>query len=195
MSNQTINIKRQLFASPPKNSKYYIIAVDGRGGAGKTTLSKHVLEKLDDFSVICGDDYFEPIEHPIAWGGYNEERLLKDVIEPIKNGFRDVNYHPYDWSKGYPAEEKIHINKGVLIDRCYSFSFKLDFDLRIWVETPREITLNRGISRSSMPEIRAEKVWRELWKPLEDRYILEIKPQDIADMVIDGTSPFENQIA
>ena len=109
MSDQPIDIKSQLFVSPPKNSKYYIIAVDGRGGAGKTTLSKHILEKLDGFSVICGDDYFEPIEHPIAWGGYNEERFFKDVIEPIKNGSRDVNYRPYGWGKSGPVEERIHI--------------------------------------------------------------------------------------
>ncbi len=195
MSDYPIDVKTKLFVSPPKNSKYYIVAIDGRGGAGKTTLSKYILEKLDGFLVICGDDYFEPIEHPIAWGGYNEERFFKDVIEPIKNGSRDVNFRPYDWDLGKPIEKKIHISKGVLIDRCYSFSFELDYDLKIWVETPREVTLSRGISRSSMPEVKAEKVWRELWKPLEDRYIQEIKPEDTSDIVIDGTSHFDSQIA
>ena len=45
-----------------------------------------------------------------------------------------------------------------------------------------------------MPEVRAEKVWRELSKPLKKQYIEEIKPQEIADIVIDGISPFDRQI-
>jgi hypothetical protein len=45
-----------------------------------------------------------------------------------------------------------------------------------------------------MPKERAEKVWSELWKPMEDKYIELTKPTEIADIVIDGTKSFEIQL-
>ncbi len=195
MPQKPISLSSEIFKKPPKNGKFYLIAIDGRGGAGKTTLSEYLVSLVPGFSLICGDDYFEPIDHPIAWGGYNEERFKGDVITPLKNGLKTVSYRPYDWvHEPHIKTQIVEINKGVFIDRCYSFSFDLNYDLTIWVETPREITLERGIRRSSMPKEKAEKVWRELWKPLEDRYIDEIRPLETSDIVIDGTKPFEAQI-
>ena len=195
MSQSIISLRNKLFLKPPKNKKYYIVAIDGRGGAGKTTLSKYLVSLVDDFSLICGDYYFEPVDHPITWGGYNEERFFGDVIKPLKDVQDEVNYRPYDWdTNSYIKNKQIDINKGVFIDRCYSFTFELDYDLKIWVDTPRDITLDRGINRSTMPKDRAEVVWSEIWKPLEDRYIEEIKPQANADIVIEGTKSFKSQI-
>jgi len=196
MAKDPISLKDRLLSSPPKNGKYYIIAIDGRGGAGKTSLSMYLQKLLPGFCFVCGDDYFEPVSHPIAWGGYNEERFDRDVIRPLQQTKTDLDYQPYDWVKHpHISDHEIKIDKGVFIDRCYSFSFELNFDLKIWVETPRDITLNRGISRSSMPKEKAELVWRELWKPMEDKYIEDIMPLDTSDIVIAGDKPFENQIS
>lgn len=38
----TVDLKSKLFSKPPKNSDFYIVAVDGRDGTGKTTLAEHV---------------------------------------------------------------------------------------------------------------------------------------------------------
>ncbi|HEY1645284.1 MAG TPA: hypothetical protein VGF75_02765 [Candidatus Saccharimonadales bacterium] len=190
-----LDLKTKLLAKPPMNSKYYLLAIDGRGGSGKTTLSVYLQKLLPDFSVICGDDYFEPIDHPVAWGGYNEERFFNDVIVPLQQIKTDVGFRPYDWdNEPHIVDSPVVIEKGVVIDRCYSFSFDLNYDFKIWVETPRDITLERGISRSTMPRDRAEVVWQELWKPMEDRYIATTNPMGSADIVIDGTKPLEEQI-
>jgi uridine kinase len=195
MPTKPISLKAKLLDAPPKNGKYYLVAIDGRGGAGKTTLSKYLVSLVDDFSLICGDDYFEPIEHPIAWGGYNEQRFEKDVIKPLEKAATTVNYRPYDWySQPHIKDQEVEVNRGVFIDRCYSFSFELDYDLKIWVDTPREIALDRGIGRSTMPKAKAELVWRQLWKPMEDRYIAEVRPLDTSDIVIDGTIDYQLQI-
>ncbi|MEI9914083.1 MAG: hypothetical protein WDN66_03835 [Candidatus Saccharibacteria bacterium] len=196
MAKDPISLKDRLLSSPPKNSKYYIIAIDGRGGAGKTSLSMYLQKLLPDFCFICGDDYFEPVSHPIAWGGYNEERFEQDVIKPLWDAKAELDYRPYDWVKNpHISDHKVTIGSGVFIDRCYSFAFDLNFDLKIWVETPRDVTLKRGISRSSMPKEKAELVWRELWKPMEDKYIEDIMPLKTADIIISGDEPFENQVS
>ena len=190
-----INLRDKLGNIPPKNGQYFIIAIDGRAGAGKTTFAAYLKNLLPDFCFICGDDYSSQVSHPITWGGYNEERFMADVIEPLRKAEKTVNYRPYDWdSKPHISGHKLKITRGVVIDRIYSFSFDLDYDLTIWVETPREVALNRGIHRSSMSEDKAEKAWREIWKPMEDKYILETKPAGNASIVIDGTKPYDNQL-
>ena len=195
MLNLPINLKNKLTSKPPKNGKYYIVAIDGRGGSGKSSLSKYIMNILPGYSVICGDSYFEPITHPIAWGGYNEERFFLDVIKPLSESKTIIDFKPYDWeNEPHIKDEKIVITNGVFIDRCYSFSFDLDFDLKIWVETPRQIALERGVHRSTMPKEHAEKVWSELWKPMEDKYIELTKPIENSDIVIDGTKGFEDQL-
>lgn len=195
MLGKTYNIRPMLLNKPPKNGKYYMVAIDGRGGSGKTTLSKYLQSLLPDFCFICADEYFEPISHPIAWGGYNEERFYNDVIRPLSKGQRDIDFRPYNWDhEPHIVDHRMHIDKGVFIDRCYSFSFDLGYDLKIWVETPREEALSRGVSRSTMPKETAEKVWRELWKPMEDRYIASIKPVDTADILIYGNQPFDQRV-
>lgn len=195
MFKKPYHLKTGLLAKPPKNGHYYIVAIDGRGGAGKTTLSKYLKGLLPDFQLICGDDYFEPITHPIAWGGYNERRFNKDIIKPLKETSLTINYRPYDWDNlPHVKDNIITIDKGLLVDRCYIFSFNVNYDLKIWLETPREETIIRGISRSSMPKQKAEVVWRELWKPMEDIYINKIKPLETADLIIYGDKPYEDQI-
>src|SRR5665213_1137426 len=187
MSEQPISLKAKLTSKPPKNGKYYIIAIDGRGGAGKSSLSKYIQSILPDYSFVCGDSYFEPIAHPIAWGGYNEERFFNDVIQPLSETKITVDFKPYDWdNEPHIKHETINISIGVFIDRCYSFSFDLDYDLKIWVETPREVALERGIHRSTMPKELAAKVWSDIWKPMEDKYIEVTNPVDNSDIVIDG---------
>ncbi len=194
MPKPAVDIKAAILVNPPKNGKYYVVAIDGRGGAGKTTLSKYLQNLLPAFKLICGDDYFEPITHPIAWGGYNEERFYNDIIKPIQAVSTEIDYRPYDWdNEPHFKDQIISITEGVFIDRCYSFSFDLDYDFKIWVETPRDLTLNRGVDRSTMPKDKAELVWRQLWKPMEDRYISDIKPLETSDLVIDGNKPFEQQ--
>ena len=190
------SLSNQFGSTSPKNGQYFIVAIDGRAGAGKTTFATYLKSLLSDFCFICGDDYFEPISHPITWGGYNEVRFFKDVIKPLQKTEKVVNYRPYTWEEEpHVNGRKLNISRGVVIDRIYSFSFDLDYDLTIWVETPRAVALKRGITRSSMPEDKAEKAWREIWKPMEDQYILETRPADKASIVIDGTKPFSQQLS
>jgi uridine kinase len=46
-----------------------------------------------------------------------------------------------------------------------------------------------------LPKERVLKAWKEVWQPREDKYIAETNPATYADIVIDGNSAFETQIA
>jgi len=155
---------------PPKNGRFYTVAIDGRGGSGKTQLAEYVSRGLPGFLIINGDDYFEPLDNESAWGGFNEERFETDVIIPIQHGANHIAYQPYDFEQGALCllQDRV-IDQGVCIERCFSIGFPIDWDLKIWVEPPREVCLSRGIARESMPRDRVIAVWEQIWQPREDQ--------------------------
>ncbi len=194
MEPRTLHIHEVLFATRPRNGEYYSIAIDGRGGSGKSVLATHLSKLLPDLILINGDDYFEPLKSETVWGAFNEERFNHDVIQPLRRGSRFV-YRPYDWhAEPHITEREISVDGGLCLERCFSFSLNLEWDLKLWVETPRTLCLERGIAREHMPKDRVLAAWHDVWQPREDRYIRDQRPREIADFILDGTRPFEEQI-
>ena len=190
-----VKIKKQIYKQPPKNGKYYIVVVDGRGGAGKTTLTEYIETLLPNFSLLNGDEYFEPDDNTIAFGSFNEERLEKEVLSQLREGKSEFIYYPYRWGEKKPmSEKKLQIAEGIIIERSGSFAFNLDYDFKIWVETPARLALQRGQERDEMPLEQGYRSWKEVWQPKEDAHFRKVKPLETANIVIDGTKPFEKQL-
>jgi uridine kinase len=80
----------------PKNGRFFTIAIDGRGGSGKSALTEYLQERYPKLTMIKGDDYFEPVQDDVMWGEFNERRFLEDVIEPLQEG-NSFQYKNYDW--------------------------------------------------------------------------------------------------
>jgi uridine kinase len=181
----------------PKNERFYTVAIDGRGGSGKTEFSAYLSGILADFLIVNGDDYFEPLLNELAWGGFNEQRFETDVLNPIRLGSNQIVHQAYDFGGGSLAPARnMAIDRGIVIERCFSFGFSIDWDLKIWVETPKEVCLSRGIARNPpLTRDRVIAVWEEVWQPREDQFIETFRPIDQAEIVIDGTQPFENQVS
>ncbi|MEO8330229.1 MAG: hypothetical protein ABI586_09505 [Candidatus Nanopelagicales bacterium] len=181
----------------PCNGTYFTIAIDGRGASGKSSLARFLETRLHGFSVVHGDDYFEPHNDPITWGQFNEERLETEVLSQIRAGEREIVSRPCDFLRSTlgPAR-RICVERGLLFDRWFSLELPVQWDIRIWVETPANICLARGIARDAdaAAEERVRLAWEQVWQPREARYIEETEPLDKADIVIDGTAPFEPQL-
>jgi uridine kinase len=189
-----INIRDILNKRPPRNGDFYTIAIDGRGGSGKSVLADHLAKLMPAFVVINGDDYFEPVQNEVVWGDFNEERFNHDVIQPLQVGNRFA-YRPYDWhAEPHVTERTVSVAGGFCLERCFSFALDLDWDFKLWVETPRALCLERGVARESIPKERAMAAWRDVWQPREDEYINREQPTEVADVVVDGTEPFDQQI-
>ena len=178
----------------PRNGEFFTIAIDGRGGSGKTSLAKYLEEQLPVVLVMYGDDYFEPVDDPTLWGEFNEDRFINDVIDPLQHGCTFV-YKPYDWhTEPHITEQHITVGKVLCLECCYSFAFELDWDLKIWVETPKEICLERGLHRDNeLGKERVLKAWN-IWQQREDEYIQKTQPLQAANLILDGTMPFSEQI-
>ena len=57
-----------------------IVAIDGCGGAGKSTLATKLANILDNCPVIHTDD-FASWDHPLDW----YPRVIEQVLEPLRH--------------------------------------------------------------------------------------------------------------
>ncbi len=161
-----------------------LVAVDGPGGAGKSTYARELSEAAGGAPVIHTDD-FAAADNPIDWW----PRLLEQVIEPLAQGDA-AHYQRYDWQSETLAEwhtiepAPIVIIEGVSAGRS---EWAAHLSYLIWIETPREEHLRRGVERDG---IAALDDW-ESWMAREDAHYERDPTSERADVVIDGTQPVE----
>jgi uridine kinase len=161
-----------------------LVAVDGPGGAGKSTFARELAEAAGGAPLVHTDD-FAAADNPIDWW----PRLLEQVIEPFARG-EAAHYQRYDWPSETLAEwhtiepAPIVIIEGVSAGRT-EWAAHLNF--LIWIETPREERLRRGVERDG---IAALDDW-ESWMASEDAHYERDPTRERADVVIDGTHPLE----
>lgn len=129
------------------------------------------------------------------WGAFNEDRFAHDVADPLAGGATTLAYQPYDFELGALAPvEPLQVDSGVIVERCVSFGLAIDWDLRLWVETPRDVCLSRGLARDLVPADRLRTVWADIWQPAEDQYLDTVDPVGLADIVLDGTRPLDERV-
>lgn len=181
---------------PPRKTK--LIAIDGRGGSGKTTLSCELAQQLKDVTIIAMDDFYvqsnlRENSNPIYFN-FNIKRLLREVILPLSKDETAI-YQRYDWASDMLAEKhEVKPGGSVIIEGCYSMHTLLRdyYDFKIWIECDKELALLRGVSRDIMHEKGADhktkmKQWKEDFQPKEDTYIDTMIPQTYADYVLEIT--------
>ena len=191
-----IRLEESLGEEPAKNGVYPTICIDGRGASGKTSLAEFLASRLHGFTLVHGDDYFEPHDDPITWGDFNEDRFDADVLRRVRLGDREIPLRPFDFPNGRIGDEQVlAVASGLVIERWFGFSLDVPWDITIWVETPPSLCLARGLARDGGVALgeQARLAWETVWQPREDRYIEAVNPMESADFVVDGTRPFEEQ--
>jgi uridine kinase len=154
-----------------------VVAVDGPGGAGKSSLAEYLAHELE--APIVHTDDFASWENPVDWW----PELIEQVLVPLAAG-RPARYTPSSW--GGPAKEQVVVEpvdfvvlEGVTASRT---AFRPYLTYSIWVETPRPLRLRRGLARDG-EDARAD--W-ERWMAEEDVYVAREQPAARADLVLAG---------
>lgn len=172
----------------------FIIGIDGGGGSGKSTLADFIKINLDHVTIIHMDDFYYPASKIIQISPYQKKigadfdwkRLLIQVLLPASKGINGA-YQKYDWQKDMISDEFNQVpNKGVLVvEGCYSIRKELKhlYNLKIWVDTPRDVRLQRGLNRDGAG---ARTLWEKNWMVAEDIYVKNHRPIEYCDYIIDG---------
>jgi uridine kinase len=169
-----------------------IIAIDGLGGSGKTTLAATVAELLDGATVIHGDDFYRPMpeherEQLDAQQGYHQyfdwQRLRDQVLSPLRAG-QPARYQRFDWETGNLADRhEISPGQVVIVEGIYAARPELApyYHLITYIDTPREICLQRVRARGQDSE-----EWIMRWRAAEDFYVQTTWPQTRAQLLVRG---------
>lgn len=174
-----------------------LVGLDGLGGSGKSSLASSLCEGLKALGIgtemVHFDDFYLPSADrppdvgdakPVG-GDFDWQRLRESVLAPLREGLR-ARYARYDWHRHALAEtHEVTPGGVVLVEGVYCCRKELSgfYDLKIWVDCPRALRLERGIARDG-ESYRGQ--WEHDWMPAEDRYVAEHRPDQLADITVSG---------
>jgi hypothetical protein len=134
---------------------------------------------LPDATIVGTDEFWDG-------SGFDLSRLRREVFDPILRG-APARFASFDWVARAARGERVVEPSGIVVVEgvcALHRMFRDEYQLRIWVDAPRELRLARGVARDGEA---ARSTWEEVWMPNEDRYVADDDPVSAADLIVDGT--------
>ena len=171
-----------------------VVALDGRSGAGKSTIAPLVAAKVDGV-VVDGDDFYaggsgdmwdamtaaQKVDHVIDW------RRQRPLLEALRRG-ESIGYHPYDWNdedNDGPAPHQIHVESApvIIVDGVYSGRPELAdlVDLSVLILIDDDIRRAQLLAREG-EDYRRD--WEARWTEAELHYFGQVMPPEAFDLVL-----------
>jgi len=171
-----------------------VVAVDGHGASGKSTIAAEVAGATGA-ALLHTDDFFHwPAGAPTASGRrrvppldryYDWRRIRTEALEPLRAG-RRAAFRPFDWDTGAPARDLVTVRpRGIVVlEGVFSAAPQLAdlVDQSVLVATGEHERLARLRARVSAAE------WDEQWLAAERAYFSAIRPPGEFSLVVAGTS-------
>jgi len=168
-------------AAPPRLGHVRVVVVDGPAGSGKSTFADALAVAGAD-AVLHLDDLYE------GWSGLEGSlwpRLTAQVLEPLRRG-RPGRYQRYDWgAEGFAEWVDVPVPTMLVVEGCGSARRAADAfaSVRVWVEAPPGLRLERGIARDG-EHLRPQ--W-ERWMTDEAEHFRVERTRERADVRLDAT--------
>jgi len=167
--------------STPRLGEVRLVAIDGPGGAGKSTFAQRLSASLDDAPIVATDD-FASWQDPLGWW----DRLEREVLRPLARG-KAARYRAYDWTRRRPGRwRQIPVSEVVILEGVSSSrrAVRDRLSFAIWIETPRDQRLARGLDRDGV--VMTDQ-WQK-WMAEEEAHFAKDPAADEADLVVDGSA-------
>ena len=156
-----------------------LVAVDGHGGAGKSTFATRLAAALGGAAVVHTDD-FATGELGVEWW----PRLEREVIVPLSAG-EAARYRRWDWeAKRLAGWHTVEPMPAVVIEGVSSARRAAGDRLAyaVWVEAPAQLRLERGLERDGQGAL---PFW-DAWMAEEDAHFAQDGARARCDVVVDG---------
>lgn len=173
------------------SARPYVVAIDGRSGAGKSTFTQRLATALGA-CVVDGDGFFrggvevrsdgprERAEACIDW------RLQRSVLTSLRAG-QVASYAAFDWSAFDGRLEAtltvLEPRAFILLEGVYAARPELAacVDLRVLIRVTEATRIARLTAREG-----SIGPWERQWHEAETWYFAELAPEGTFDLVIDG---------
>ena len=167
-----------------------VIAVDGRSGAGKTTLARLLQEQLPGAALVSTDD--------VAWHHSLfdwAELLIEGVLHPFRCG-ETVRFRPPAWEErdragaiDVPESATALLIEGVGASQQ---SLSAWVDNAIWVQSNAAEAERLGIARDIASGVNGDRhqsiAFWHAWMDEERPFLERDRPWQRADLIVAGTS-------
>jgi uridine kinase len=171
-----------------------VVALDGRSGAGKSTIAPVLASEVDGV-VVDGDDFYaggsgemwdgmaaaQKVDHVIDW------QRQRPVLEALRRG-EAIGYHPYDWEdddNDGAAPHLVTVDPApvVILDGVYSARPELAdlVDLTVLILIPDDIRRAQLLARNG-EDYRRD--WEARWTEAELHYFGTIMPPEAFDLIL-----------
>lgn len=146
--------------------------IDGRSGAGKTTLSRSLGEQLG-WQVVHLDDFYP------GWSGLAEgaRMVATDVLHPTAPGFWRWNWQTQargEWVRLDPTRPLIIEGVGALTHDSLHAASRHGGVFTIYVDCPAEVRKERALRRD--PEF---ATWWDMWAAQEEQLVADAPTPDL----------------
>ncbi|WP_019137389.1 ATP/GTP-binding protein [Cellulomonas massiliensis] len=173
-------------AAPARLGPVRLVCVDGPAGSGKTTTTARMAEVGATRGVHVGvvhlDDLYE------GWSGLEGSlwpRLSAQVLEPLRRG-RPGRFQRYDWvAHAFDDWVDVPVPRVLVLEGCGSARRAADAvaSLRVWVEAPAGLRLERGLARDGED---ARDHWLA-WMRDEAEHFARERTRERADVLLGAT--------
>lgn len=174
----------ELLAAAGDPGRPVVVAIDGRGGAGKSLLAARLQAMIPDSAVVHTDD--------VAWhhSFFDWDDLLAEhVLEPVRAG-RPVSYRPRAWDERgregaveVPAGTRVLLVEGTGVLRP---SLAHLVDASLYVQGDLDEQDRRLAERDGDDD--ETRAFIDEWLSVEVPLLAQWQPWRRADVVVDATS-------
>lgn len=182
------------------NQNYVNILISGISCSGKTTLSNEIKKYFSQnyiISIVSQDNYFKNIEDIPIW----EKGYLTDILDAfhinefkedinllLKNGFVNIPNYDIEINKRISKSNRITLGNINIFEGLHTILSLNDLDncIKVFIDTDKDICLNRRIQRDfskyNVPKKIIENNWINNIIPMYEKYIFSQK--EMADIII-----------
>jgi uridine kinase len=163
-----------------------MIAIDGHGAAGKSTIAEAVAQATGA-ALVHTDDFFQATPPRVARLAladyYDWPRLRIQALEPLRARLGAV-FRRFDWERGSGLDGTVTVEPSdlILVEGVYSAAPELRdlVDRSVFVDTPEQERLRRLRGRVKPEE------WDDQWLLAERAYFGVIRPPASFDLIVSG---------